>query len=208
MPAMHLVDVGAGFNGLGYYMYAGGNNPHSLVPRHDHYQPHPQRFGDYPNETLQESSFELRTLGQPNPMPSESYDFFAPLGEFGQPRPHYHSMRRLHQFVTSRDHGWGRILADTSAFVVANQSSSLRWMVRSQGAQGASFLFVNNYQRATRSYPRSPSVSICGGHLARKERCRHGSNSLEQFGPHRRPTRCMVCLAVRVSLLPVGTTPT
>ena len=24
------------------------------------------------------------------------YDFFAPLGEFGQPRQHYHQMRRLH----------------------------------------------------------------------------------------------------------------
>ena len=32
-------------------------------------------------------------------MPSESYDFFAPLGEFGQPRRHYHQMRRLHNMV-------------------------------------------------------------------------------------------------------------
>ena len=174
MPAMHLVDVGAGFNGLGYYMYAGGNNPHSLVPRHDHYQPHPQRFGDYPNETLQESSFELRTLGQPNPMPSESYDFFAPLGEFGQPRPHYHSMpsASVRHIQGPR---LGRILADTSAFVVANQSSSLRWMVRCKGRRGHRFC-LSTTTREPRSYPRNfHSVSICGGHLARKERCHHGS---------------------------------
>ena len=37
--------------------------------------------------------------GAQNPMPSESYDFFAPLGEFGQPRRHYHQMRRLHNMI-------------------------------------------------------------------------------------------------------------
>ena len=31
MPAMHLCDVADGVNALGYYMYHGGNNPHSLV---------------------------------------------------------------------------------------------------------------------------------------------------------------------------------
>jgi beta-galactosidase len=43
---------------------------------------------------LQESSFQ--PAGAQNPMPSITYDFFAPLGEFGQPRAHYHAMRRLH----------------------------------------------------------------------------------------------------------------
>ena len=82
MPAMHTVDLADGFNGLGYYMYHGGNNPHSTI-HNDH---------DAPNTTLQESSFQ--PAGAANPMPSESYDFFAPLGEFGQPRRHYHQMRR------------------------------------------------------------------------------------------------------------------
>ena len=208
MPAMHLVNVGAGFNGLGYYMYAGGNNPHSLVPRHDHYQPHLEHFGDYPNETLQESSFQLRTLGQPNPMPSESYDFFAPLGEFGQPRPHYHSMRRLHQFVTSRDHGWGRSLADTTAFVVANQSSSLRWMVRSGGAQRASFLFINNYQRATKlpsqfsqRFDLQWSSSEEGNVSSRLQIPSNNSDPIDVL-----PGVWFVW-PVRVPLLPAGTTP-
>jgi len=69
MPAMHLCDVGVGVNAMGYYMYHGGNNPHSLV--HSHNQ-------DDPNTTLQESSFQ--PAGAANPMPSVSYDFFAPLG--------------------------------------------------------------------------------------------------------------------------------
>ena len=82
---MHLCDVGVGVNTLGYYMYHGGNNPHSTVHTHDM---------DDPKTTLQESSFQ--PAGAANPMPSITYDFFAPLGEFGQPRQHYHGMRRLH----------------------------------------------------------------------------------------------------------------
>ena len=34
MPSMHLCDVGGGVNALGYYMYHGGNNPHSTI-HHD-----------------------------------------------------------------------------------------------------------------------------------------------------------------------------
>eukprot|EP01045_Picozoa_sp_COSAG04_P052079 COSAG04_NODE_22005_length_363_cov_0.761364_1_plen_113_part_01 len=95
---MHTVDVGEGFNGLGFYMYHGGNNPHSTVYIDDM---------DAPNTTLQESSF--MPAGAQNPMPSESYDFFAPLGEFGQPRQHYHQMRRLHIMIQS----WAPLLANT-----------------------------------------------------------------------------------------------
>ncbi len=91
MPSMHLCDVANGFAMLGYYMYHGGNNPHSLLWNHDR---------DRPNTTLQESSFQ--PAGAANPMPSESYDFFAPLGEFGQPRQHYHQMRRLHLLIQVR----------------------------------------------------------------------------------------------------------
>ena len=88
MPSMHLCDVGAGMafsmscqrlidlwligclfvgvgvgvNTLGYYMYHGGNNPHSTI-HHDM---------DNPNTTLQESSFQ--PAGKANPMPSISYE--------------------------------------------------------------------------------------------------------------------------------------
>ena len=65
MPSLHLVDVGSGFNGLGYYMYHGGNNPHSLL-----------HSGDAPNTTLQKASFQ--PAGAQNPMPSMSYGFFCP----------------------------------------------------------------------------------------------------------------------------------
>ena len=134
MPSMHLVDVGSGVNMLGYYMYHGGNNPHSVL--HD----------DAPENTLQESSFQ--PAGAKNPMPSLSYDFFAPLGEFGQPRPHFHSMRRLHLLAMR----FGSDLAATDATFPDNVSdaeaqSGLRWSVRSNGRSG--WLFVNNYERLT-----------------------------------------------------------
>ena len=75
MPSLHLVDVGSGFNGLGYYMYHGGNNPHSLL-----------HSGDAPNTTLQESSFQPLVRKIPC---RQCLTIFAPLGEFGQIRPHF-----------------------------------------------------------------------------------------------------------------------
>ena len=69
MPAMHLCDVADGVNALGYYMYHGGNNPHSTAG---------EANPEAPENTLQESSFQ--PAGAQNPMPSFSYDFFAPLG--------------------------------------------------------------------------------------------------------------------------------
>jgi hypothetical protein len=119
-------------------MYHGGNNPHSLLWKNDR---------DAPNTTMQESSFQ--PAGAQNPMPSESYDFFAPLGEFGQPRQHYHQMRRLHLLIQ----GWGELIASTTGSspeimpVNASDNVTLRWAVRTKGDSG--FLFVNNYERVT-----------------------------------------------------------
>eukprot|EP01065_Artemidia_motanka_P007610 TRINITY_DN137_c2_g1_i1.p1 TRINITY_DN137_c2_g1~~TRINITY_DN137_c2_g1_i1.p1 ORF type:complete len:915 (+),score=325.46 TRINITY_DN137_c2_g1_i1:66-2747(+) len=134
MPSLHLVDIANGINLMGYYMYHGGNNPHSV-------------HGDAPEDTLQESSFQ--PAGAANPMPSLSYDFFAPLGEFGQPRRHYHQMRRLHLLV--RDYGAEiapmPLSSPDSQPAGFGDTSTLRWAVRSNGTAG--FLFVNNYQRLT-----------------------------------------------------------
>merc|ERR1719408_243545 len=112
MPASHMVFLANGVNGLGYYMYHGGNNPHSA-------------FGDDPEAGLQESSFQ--PAGAQNPMPSLSYDFFAPLGEFGQPRRHYHLMRRMHLFLNN----FGHLLAPMAT--TQPQAGPVRWAVRSDG---------------------------------------------------------------------------
>ena len=110
----------------------GGNNPHSLAGESD---------PEAPEHTLQESSFQ--PAGAQNPMPSFSYDFYAPLGEFGQPRAHFHQMRRLHLML-----GETEMAALGPAFPADDGGAlGLRWAARSDGRSG--FVFVNNYQRLT-----------------------------------------------------------
>ena len=72
-----LTQLGGGSSLLGYYMYHGGQNPEGKL------------------STLQDSS----ATGYPNDLPVKSYDFNAPLGEFGQVNPQYYWLRRLHLFL-------------------------------------------------------------------------------------------------------------
>lgn len=78
ISAISLVKLGCGNNLLGYYMYHGGTN-------------------DISRTTLQES----KETGYPNDYPIRSYDFQAPLGEYGEVRESYHQLRELHLFVRS-----------------------------------------------------------------------------------------------------------
>lgn len=125
IAAMALLKVGCGNNLQGYYMYHGGTNPEGRL------------------STLQES----QASGYPNDLPVKSYDFQAPLGEFGQVNAHYHSLRRMHLFL--RD--YGELLATFPASLPeakpanAADTTTLRWAARTDGHSG--FIFVNNYQR-------------------------------------------------------------
>ena len=74
---MVLTQLGSGSSSLGYYMYHGGQNPEGKL------------------STLQES----QATGYPNDLPVKSYDFNAPIGEFGQINPQYYWLRRLHLFL-------------------------------------------------------------------------------------------------------------
>lgn len=125
IESVGLVKLGCGNNLQGYYMYHGGINP------------------DGRRSTLQES----QATGYPNDLPVKSYDFQAPLGEFGQIREHYHRLRRLHLFL--RD--WGAMLSNLPARLPearpanSRDTATLRWAARTDGECG--FVFVNNYQR-------------------------------------------------------------
>jgi hypothetical protein len=117
--------LGSGANLLGYYMYHGSTHAQGELT------------------SLQET----QESGYPNDLAARSYDFQAPLGEFGQLRPHYHRLRRLHLFLQD----FGAMLAPMPPVFPAVQPSGLddtttaRWAVRSDGNSG--FLFVNTYQR-------------------------------------------------------------
>ena len=119
--ALALCQIGSGAAGIGYYMYHGGENPDGKLT------------------TLQKSTAN----GDVFDIATKSYDFQAPIGQFGQIRPHYKWLRRLNFFLED----FGSDLARMPAFLPAgqNQDTDLRWSVRSDGF--ACFLFVNNYQR-------------------------------------------------------------
>ena len=123
--SLALCQIGSGCAGIGYYMYHGGENPDGKLT------------------TLQKSTVN----GDVFDIAVKSYDFQAPIGQFGQIRPHYHWLRRLNLFLED----FGGDLARMPAFLPASNSvnptntSDLRWSVRSDGHAG--FVFVNNYQR-------------------------------------------------------------
>lgn len=124
-----LMKIGSGGNLPGYYMYHGGTNPEAI------------------EGTLMETQDSLITNW--NDMPVKGYDFFAPLGEYGQVRAHYHSLRRLHLFM----HDFGGKLAGMASYLPDQKSKgredleTLRWAVRSDGSAG--FVFISNHQRST-----------------------------------------------------------
>lgn len=124
--SMALVRVGSGSNMPGYYMYHGGTNPEGKLTTMNEQQ---------------ESNFTNN-----NDLPVKSYDFQAPLGEFGQINPQYHTLRRMHLFLTDFGDGLASMNASFPDNVDdPNNTSSLRWNVRSNGHSG--YVFVNNYQR-------------------------------------------------------------
>ena len=141
--SMALVKLGSGSNLLGYYMYHGGTNPEGVL------------------NTLNECQTSPGTAN--NDLPVCTYDFQAPLGEFGQPYPQYYMLRPLHIFM----HDWGELLAPMEASFPSAQDlkrgedSSLRWAVRTDGKSG--FIFVNNYERFCQlSAKKDVQLEACG----------------------------------------------
>ena len=118
VEAMAVVALGSGANVLGYYMYHGGSHP---VGRHG-----------YLNEFT---------------VPRISYDFQAPIGEFGQLAPSFRSLRLIHLFL----HAFGDLLApmavalpEGAAAITPEDSVTVRWAARVK--DNAGFLFLTNYQ--------------------------------------------------------------
>ena len=144
--AMAVVKLGSGSNLLGYYMYHGGTNPYSKVA------------GTYLNETQRCLSTNY------NDMPALTYDFQAPLGEFGQVNPHFFLLRKLHLFMQD----YGALLAPMEAVFPCPQDirqrddSHLRWSYRQADGPEA-FVFVNNYERfADLSAKRGVQFTVSG----------------------------------------------
>lgn len=123
--AMSLVKLGSGVNLLGYYMYHGGTNPEGKF------------------STLQET----RETGSPNDLPELSYDFRAPIREYGQISPTFRELKLLTLFL--RD--FGSDLCGLPAEIPAanplkpEDTEGLRHAFRC--ADGRGYVFVSAYQR-------------------------------------------------------------
>jgi hypothetical protein len=134
--SLAVVKLGSGSNLLGYYMYHGGSNPEGEL------------------HTLNEVQTSPGTAN--NDLPVVTYDFQAPLGEFGQKNESYYRLRPLHLFM----HDYAEVLAPMEAEFRSPQDlkrgddSCLRWSVRTLPPQALpasearpAFIFINNYER-------------------------------------------------------------
>ena len=115
--ALALVVLGSGSNFLGYYMYHGGS--HALLA------------GGFSNESK---------------YPQVSYDFQAPIGEYGDVRDSARYLKTLHLFLEA----FGEELAPmgtvlpTEAAVRPKDVQSLRYCARAK--DGSGYIFLNNFQ--------------------------------------------------------------
>jgi beta-galactosidase len=133
VAAMLPTQLGSGVNLLGYYMFHGGTNPQGKLT------------------TLQES----QATGSPNDLPEISYDFQAPLGQYGEERESYRKTKLFHYFLNEFGEQLAPMLVHAPSKIPASPSdfSLPRLAVRSLGGQA--FLFVNNYVRGYKMPPRN-----------------------------------------------------
>jgi beta-galactosidase len=129
VAAVPAVMLGSGANLLGYYMFHGGVNP----------DPEPGT-----DITLEETQ---HNQGDATDIPEKSYDFQAPLGEFGQERESLRKLKLVHYFLNDFGDELAPMTAREPAQVPSGpmDTSVARVAARTDGEQG--FVFVNNYVR-------------------------------------------------------------
>ena len=118
VDAMANIKLGSGCGFLGYYMFHGGTNP--------------------------KGAYGFLNEGQ---TPKRSYDFQAPLGEFGQMRESFQRLRTLHEFVKAFGPelaGMPVCLQDGQDRIDPCDRTTLRYSVRSDGERG--FVFIDDFQ--------------------------------------------------------------
>ena len=112
--------LGSGANGLGYYMYHGGSTPVG-------------------------KKFFLSD--EPFGYPKISYDFQAPLSEYGKPAESFNCLKLLHFFLNSfgdRLAPMQVVLPNNSEQIKAEEVNELRYSMRVKNNSG--FIFMNNFQ--------------------------------------------------------------
>jgi hypothetical protein len=145
VAAMTLTRLGSAANLYGYYMYHGGTNPEGKLT------------------TLQESAETDHVFD----LPVVTYDFQAPLGQFGQMNPVFRSTRLVHLFLDA----FGSYLAPLvqlrpNAIPDDAKDDSIP-RVAARMAESRGLIFINNYRR---SYP-LPEMKRCRSTSGCPPRC-------------------------------------
>jgi beta-galactosidase len=135
VAAMLPVQIGSGVNLYGYYMFHGGTNPRGQLT------------------TLQES----QRTGYPTDVPVKSYDFQAPLGEFGVMRESFRKIKLVHYFLNEFGHDLAPMIVRQPERIPASTADTtvLRVSARTSGNRG--YVFVNNHLR---NYPMPPRKDV------------------------------------------------
>ena len=143
VAAIPTVILGSGANMLGYYMFHGGRNP-DVEPG--------------TTITLNES----QATGYPTDLPQRSYDFQAPLGEYGQPRPSLNKLKLVHYFLNDFGAQLAPMAPRRPATVPATPDdvSVPRVSARTNGQAG--YVFLSNHIRGIAS-PARPAFQIALG---------------------------------------------
>lgn len=120
--ALMVRTLGSGANGIGYYMYHGGSTPMS-------------------------SDGNVFMSDEPMGVPKISYDFQAPIGEFGLIKGSYKYLRTIHLFVNE----CGNLLAPMETVlpegyekITPDNRNDLRFAARMKDDTG--FIFMTNFQ--------------------------------------------------------------
>ncbi|GAF64375.1 beta-galactosidase [Bacillus sp. TS-2] len=119
VDAMANIKVAGGCNFVGYYVFHGGQNPTGKK-----------------TPFLNESA-----------TPKISYDYQAPIGEFGQIRASYRRLKRQHYFYKEVENSFCEMkttLPNGAEDIEPKDVETPRFAIRSNGESG--YLFINNYQ--------------------------------------------------------------
>ena len=116
---MMVRTIGSGTNGLGYYMYHGGTTPSDG------------------------NLFFTEGYGYHN----KSYDYQAPIGEFGTLSAGYYGLKLVNYFLQHFGQHLAplpTVLPNTNSQITPDDTATLRYAVRSDGNTG--FVFMHNFQ--------------------------------------------------------------
>lgn len=135
--AMSMVKLASGCNLLGYYMYHGGTNPMGRL------------------STLQES----RETDILNDLPILSYDFNAPIREYGQISDTFKELKLLTMFI----HDFGSEICEMDAIITNQRDNPYSTETRRSTRIKENFYynFESNYQRRRKMLNYGVGFSVC-----------------------------------------------